>query len=318
MKNNFKLDKKNLEYIKENVVLKKIKNFFLLFLSILILTGALIISLHYLYEFPSEVSVKNDIQQIKQENKSMIEDLNMINKYLDSLRQEKDSLYITNLIPANEEINKRLRVIHPQIDYSILENVILYNKKRLENLNINMVSFDKKYMETKHLLDDSIIDLASLPIISPVSNPLNISIITGYGIKIHPLYNIDTKHQGIDFNIPVGTKVFSTATGVVKSVLFNNKEHGKMIIIGHGKGIQTVYGSLDKILVNKGDSVKRHQIIALSGNTGNSITPHLHYQIVVNGKPVNPSNYFLAGLNSYDYFRLNVISSNKEQKIMHY
>ena len=91
-----------------------------------------------------------------------------------------------------------------------------------------------------------------------------------------------------------------------------------MIIIDHGHGIQTIYAGLSKILVHNGDEITRHQLIGLSGNSGNSITPHLHYQIIARGKPLNPANYFMAGLNSSEYHRLNVIASNKKQKMMHY
>lgn len=105
-----------------------------------------------------------------------------------------------------------------------------------------------------------------------------------------PRYNADgtqRPHKGIDFAVPTGTNVYTTADGVVENVWFDNK-CGKAVKIKHSDEYQTLYCHLSQQLVNKGDTVTKGQLIALSGNTGASDGAHLHYGIKRNGEYVNP------------------------------
>ncbi len=98
------------------------------------------------------------------------------------------------------------------------------------------------------------------------------------------------KHSGIDFAVKEGTSVLATASGTVSYAGWD-KELGNLVIIDHGNGFQTLYGHNKKMLVEKGQKVLKGDVIALSGNTGNSSAPHLHYEIRKDGQPVNPASY---------------------------
>lgn len=100
------------------------------------------------------------------------------------------------------------------------------------------------------------------------------------------------KHHGVDLALPEGTPVYSTAFGVVKFTGFD-EIFGQTVILQNGDSIETVYGHNSKLLVREGDTVFAGQRIALSGNTGISSAPHLHYEIRVNEKAVNPMKYFI-------------------------
>ncbi len=100
------------------------------------------------------------------------------------------------------------------------------------------------------------------------------------------------KHHGVDLALPEGTPVYSTAFGVVKFTGFD-EIFGQTVILQNGDSIETVYGHNSKLLVREGDTVFAGQRIALSGNTGISSAPHLHYEIRVNEKAVNPIKYFI-------------------------
>jgi murein DD-endopeptidase MepM/ murein hydrolase activator NlpD len=99
------------------------------------------------------------------------------------------------------------------------------------------------------------------------------------------------EHTGIDFAAAMGESVFATASG---NVIFASERDnlGLMVEIDHGGGIVTRYGHLSRFSVRKGASVRKGEIIGFVGNTGNSTSAHLHYEIVYNGKPVNPEKYF--------------------------
>jgi murein DD-endopeptidase MepM/ murein hydrolase activator NlpD len=97
-------------------------------------------------------------------------------------------------------------------------------------------------------------------------------------------------HEGIDWSCPVGTAVKASCAGTIASAGWSNG-YGYCITITHSDGKQTRYGHLSKILVSAGDKVTQGEKIALSGNTGRSTGPHVHFEIIVGGSQVNPLNY---------------------------
>ncbi|WP_462268483.1 peptidoglycan DD-metalloendopeptidase family protein [Desulfobacter sp.] len=130
--------------------------------------------------------------------------------------------------------------------------------------------------------------LASSPSIKPVSG-----IITSpFGYRKSPFTGRRTFHSGLDISNRRGTKIVSTAVG---KVVFAGRKtgYGNVVIIDHGYGKATKYAHLSDILVHKNQQVKRGEVIATLGNTGRSTGPHLHYEVLVNGTPVNPSKYIL-------------------------
>ena len=98
------------------------------------------------------------------------------------------------------------------------------------------------------------------------------------------------KHEGIDIAVKEGTPIVATATGNVAYSGWD-KIFGNLLIIDHGNNFQTVYGHNQKNIVSKGQKVYKGDVIALSGNTGRSSAPHLHYEVLENGEPVDPSPY---------------------------
>jgi murein DD-endopeptidase MepM/ murein hydrolase activator NlpD len=113
-----------------------------------------------------------------------------------------------------------------------------------------------------------------------------------FGFRKDPFTGKQTFHRGLDFSVPTGTDVRVTAGGTVVGVQ-QQRGLGKVIKVDHGNDVVTVYAHLDKILVKKGTRVERGAVIAKSGNSGRSTAPHLHYEIRVQGRSVNPISYIL-------------------------
>jgi murein DD-endopeptidase MepM/ murein hydrolase activator NlpD len=118
-------------------------------------------------------------------------------------------------------------------------------------------------------------------------------------MRTDPFTGKQAFHRGIDFSLPVGSPVRVTGDGVVTSVQ-RQRGLGNVIKIDHGDGVTTVYAHLHKILAEKGQKVARGEIIAESGNTGRSTAPHLHYEIRINGRAVNPLGHILDSYASRD------------------
>lgn len=119
-------------------------------------------------------------------------------------------------------------------------------------------------------------------------NPMSSGRVTmKFGITKHPVTGEVYNHQGIDLAAPAGTPVISPAAGKIISVDYN-EQTGHMLAIEHGDGIKTIYTHLKEIYVKEGDTVRQGDRIAAAGNSGISTGPHLHFEIHVNGKPVDP------------------------------
>jgi len=154
--------------------------------------------------------------------------------------------------------------------------------------------------------------IASMPSIMPVANRDLKRTASGWGMRIHPIYKILRFHYGMDFTASVGTDVFSTGNGIVKSA-GREVGFGNCVVIDHGFGFETSYAHLSKIKVREGQKINRGDVIGLVGSTGTSTAPHLHYEVSKNGKKVNPQNYYFQDLSPAEYEKMIAISSNMGQ-----
>ena len=111
-----------------------------------------------------------------------------------------------------------------------------------------------------------------------------------FGYRIHPSSHVRKLHTGIDFGAPANSPAVAGADGVVISAGWYNG-YGNTVVISHGNGISTLYAHNNSLCVTKGQSVKRGQQIAYIGSTGNSTGPHCHFEVRINGTPVNPAPY---------------------------
>ncbi len=124
----------------------------------------------------------------------------------------------------------------------------------------------------------------AIPSMQPVDN---IKLTSSFGVRSDPFHGTAAMHAGVDIPGPIGTPVYATADGVIgRSGRFGG--YGNLITVNHGKGIETRYGHLSKILVAGNTRVRRGQLIGLMGSTGRSTGSHLHYEVRVDGAAVNP------------------------------
>ena len=138
----------------------------------------------------------------------------------------------------------------------------------------------------------------------PLISPVDVKYRLGDGFKfreVHPVYGTPRMHYGQDFSVPYGTEVYATGDGTVIESGWNSGGFGNYIVIDHGYGLQSTYGHLSQIKVSKGVNLKRGDLIGLSGNTGTSSGPHLHYQINQFGEHKNPVNFFNNDISVDEY-----------------
>jgi hypothetical protein len=184
---------------------------------------------------------------------------------------------------------------------------VVSTAKRINGLDSHLKVQENSYKEVIREAMKSQVRLNHLPAIMPIYNEDLLLTGSGFGMRLHPILNIWRMHEGIDFYAYTGTDVFATADGYVRAVHFS-ETFGKVILIDHGYGIRTLYAHLNEFKVKKGERVKRGQVIGLVGNTGLSKGQHLHYEVHVNGKEVDPVNYFFKDLTPAEYKKVVAIA----------
>ncbi len=140
-----------------------------------------------------------------------------------------------------------------------------------------------------------------IPAIQPIVNDQLTLLTASFGERLNPYYNKRQRHTGVDYTIPQGTRVFATADGIIKRYTLSSSDTGKSVVVDHQNGYETIYNHLSKIDFPRNYRVKRGDIIGMSGNTGLSFSPHLHYEIRYKGVSVDPIDYFFMELNPMEY-----------------
>ena len=149
-------------------------------------------------------------------------------------------------------------------------------------------------LKRSHMIESILkVNFIATPIIGIFLRPVFGTITSGFGRRVHPVFHESTFHSGVDI-VSAKPEISASNSGVV--VLSGDcGGYGKTVIVNHGnrdgQNISTLYAHLSDITVKKGSFVKRGQTIGYEGSTGYSTGPHLHFEVRVNGKPVNPSSY---------------------------
>jgi len=226
------------------------------------------------------------------------ERINGISEKMDELKNFDNKLKIMANVDEGETQGQFIGVggsdPGPKLsDESVAENLkelVLVMHQSLDELNEEIVVEKNVKIELYQFLENQKNLLASTPSIWPTKGWLS----SRFGYRISPFTGGREFHKGMDISTRLNTPVAAPSDGIVVRV-GRNGGFGKMITIQHGYGLVTKYAHLEKILVKKGQTVKRGDKIGLVGNTGRSTGTHLHYEVHLNGVPVNPARY-LSGL----------------------
>ena len=154
------------------------------------------------------------------------------------------------------------------------------------------------------------VQMDHLPMISPVDVKYRLSDSFRHR-DIHPVLGTPRMHYGQDFAVPHGTEVYVTGNGTVFETGWSAGGLGNYIVIDHGYGIRTTYGHLSRINVLKGRQVRRGDLIGLSGNTGLSSGPHLHYEVNQFGQHRNPTHFFNNDMTTEEYNEMIQVFSSR-------
>ena len=291
----------------------------------LYILGGIVIGIIFLFLFltffpsPREKQLLNEKQALQAQLEMLNRQADQMQLVLTDLQQRDDNLY--RVLFGAEPIPLSIRQ-GAQRKISYYEQISsMTNNQLAADLTLKVDVLEKElYVQSKSY--DEIIEMAktreirmeNIPAIQPVLNKDLTRVASGYGVRIDPVYHVRKFHQGMDFTAPTGTEVFATGNARVSFVGWR-QGYGNTVILDHGFGYQTVYAHLYKSLVRKGQKVRRYNIIALVGNTGKSTGPHLHYEVRLNDRPVDPRNYYFYDLSPEEYDQMIQLSNNFGQML---
>ncbi len=237
-------------------------------------------------------SQKLEIEKLQKSSEIVQKQLEENIRLLDEVKQA------VGISPSSSEGSTELKLVSPNTASPVSMRKDDYSPDmslRIANIESDFAALSDKIAAQKELISESIdpikkqvVYLMAKPSIVPVSA----SITAGFGYRKNPFTSRGSEfHKGVDFAASYGQTISATGDGVV---IFSgwNAGYGRMVIISHGYGITTLYAHNSKLLVKEGDKVKKGQAVSKAGNTGRSTGTHLHYEVKVNGKNVNPAQYF--------------------------
>ena len=180
-------------------------------------------------------------------------------------------------------------------------DLLIQSHLEMDDLSRKLVIQSRSFDEIIDMARNKEARMAARPAIQPVSLKDLRRFGSSFGMRMHPILKVIRPHNGIDLTSPKGTNIYATADGTVIQAGYTTGGYGKKILIDHGFGYRTLYGHCEEIIVERGQKVKRGEVIGHVGSTGLSTTPHLHYEVHVNGRPVNPINYYANDLSAEEY-----------------
>lgn len=271
----------------------------------------------YLIGSPSERRIEKEQGLLLKQYDVLSKRLDEALAVLDDIQQRDDNLY--RVILQGEPIASHTRKAAFENGKRYEELLTLPDSKLVISTTRKMDLLARQlYIQSNSL--DEIVELGKthedqirkIPAIQPVLNKDLKRTASGYGWRVDPVYKTRKFHEGMDFSAPIGTPVFATGDGTILKAGWQ-QGYGNTIEIDHGYGYRTVYAHLNKINVKKGKKIVRGDEIGEVGNTGKSTGPHLHYEVRLKGKPMNPMNYYFLDLTPDEYDAMIQISTNQGQ-----
>ena len=261
-----------------------------------------------LFDTPREYELRHSTDRMKAEYETLNARYDSLSRVVNNVIERDRNIFGILFESAPYDFNSD----YEQQRLALHESLLGKGKGRMlkdvvantDDIEAKLQQLEQTYSTLQGKLDSLDDKSNNIPSIQPVINHQLSLLTAGYGMLMHPFYRTLQSHQGVDYTIPEGQSIFATADGVVKDVLGTTSTSGITVVIDHGNGYTTSYSHLQKAKVKRRQKVRRGDIIALSGNTGLSLSPHLHYEVRYEGMRVDPVHYFFMELTPDEYQKI--------------
>jgi murein DD-endopeptidase MepM/ murein hydrolase activator NlpD len=261
---------------------------------------------------------------VNRENQNLQLNLDLLSKRIDESSivltqlQERDNNIYRLYFEANPIPDEQRKAGFGGVNrYKSLEgydnsNMIMKLTKDVDILSKQMVIQSKSLDEIVTLAKEKEKMLAAIPAILPVKLVDLTRMASGYKWRMHPILKIRKFHKGMDFTASTGTPIYASGNGQVTRS-GRSATYGNVVYIAHGYGYKTIYAHMSKIKAKRGARVKRGDLIGYVGNTGRSVSAHLHYEVHKNGRALNPINFYYGDLTPKEFAAMQKSSEEEGQ-----
>lgn len=284
-----------------------------------VLSGIGISVLSFSVGTPAEIALKAENNELINQLKKTKTKIQNLDSRVDQLAKVDNEMYRSVL--GMEQISYDERQagaggadVYSKFDVYNQETseILKWTAENLESLERSINIQKLSFKEIKSYYNKNQKKMKHIPAIKPTKGIL----LSGFGMRFHPILQYRRMHEGLDFRANVGSKIYATGDGVVKYAR-RNGTYGRLIIIDHGYGYETYYAHLSSYAkgIKPGKKVNRGDLIGYSGQSGRVEGPHLHYEVHHNDKAVDPLNYLFADTTPEEYMMYKDIVENNQKSL---
>ncbi|MEK6780665.1 MAG: M23 family metallopeptidase [Bacteroidota bacterium] len=313
-------DSKTLRYERAGLSVFNILSGILGYLSAgLLFFIGLVILQNYLVKTPLEKSLRAENAALSYHKAVLTSKLKEANTQLDLLKAKDNQLY-ENLFETKsqpeivKEDNKEEILIAGMTDFNGWATAL---DEKFKSLSAKALRSNIIFSESARVDKKDLAMLKAFPATQPIENFEVGRLVSGFGTRINPFHKGNYHHDGVDISASRGSKILAGGDGNVSMIKRSDllAGFGNYIEIDHGFGYITRYAHLEEITVRLGQKINAGHVIGTVGTSGGAIAPHLHYEIIRDGKNLNPINFILEGLNSSQYHTLIEVSKRVNQSL---
>jgi murein DD-endopeptidase MepM/ murein hydrolase activator NlpD len=291
-----------------------------LVVAILMLAGML--TLHdFIIDSEKEIALRKENNALQKNHSVLTNQLDEIESTLEQLDAKDKALHAKFFGTALEKSTSSAKGVSSKnillADASTFRKKVNAIEQKSNTLLTSSVITSNYYGEKLTVNKKLAEKISAMPTALPIQPWESDKLVSGFGMRVNPFHKGMYEHPGVDIAATRDTEVFATANGTVTQAKRSDLQagYGNFVEIDHGHGFITRYAHLGELKIREGQRVRKGAAIGTVGSSGGSIAPHLHYEVIRNGKQVNPVNFMIDGVTSREYSVLRFISEKQNQSL---
>ncbi|MFI3287637.1 MAG: M23 family metallopeptidase [Rikenellaceae bacterium] len=258
----------------------------------------------YFFSTPKMWSLREDALESVAKYELLQKEIALKSEELYALKWRERNVYSSVFSQDTIAFAEKRVHYHSPDNYGRYNDLVAETESMLSSLKEDAYRVSVSLDEVEYLALNKDVMADRVPAIWPLDRTKLRNHIGAFGYRMHPTMHKYIHHDGVDLSGPTGLAIVATGNGTIEKIENKSTGYGKQIVVDHGFGYKTRYAHLSKIEVTVGQEVKRGEKIGELGNTGRSTGPHLHYEVLHRGKPVNPVSYFSRDMDSEEYMAI--------------
>lgn len=321
IKNHYYYDETNCEFvpIQYNSIEQVVYNLSIWILSGVVLAGIGIILLASHVGTPSELALKAENEALFSQLITTKDALESLDQKISKIAENDNEVYRSVLGMDQISYEERLAGIggsDPYAEYDVYSEstaeLLKWTASKIDNLERRIGIQKLSFEEIKSQYNSNKEKMSHIPAIKPTSGIM----LSGYGVRYHPILKYNRRHNGVDFRADIGDPVFATGNGTIRYA-GRKGTLGLIVVVDHGFGYETLFAHLSGLPkgIKSGVKVERGQQIAMAGDSGLSEGPHLHYEVHFNKQPVDPLHFLFADTSPEEFALFKEISETNKNSL---